>query len=55
MKYKVQCQVLLEYEVEAESEQQAEEIGLDKAIDACMYETDGIDFNVTVEQKDGDR
>jgi hypothetical protein len=54
MKYKVQCQVMFEYEVEAGSEREAEDKGLDLAINECMYEADGIDFCVSAHKQDGE-
>ena len=46
MKYKVECQALETFEIEAESLEQAEQIAGVSIIEKCLYNADSIDWGV---------
>jgi hypothetical protein len=46
-KYKVECQTLITYEIEAEDEYEAQEKAFEKVMNDCMYEADGIDWSIS--------
>lgn len=45
-KFKVECQALVELEIEAENIDEAEEIAGRKIIEKCLYDADSIDWGV---------
>jgi len=48
MKYKVQCQTLVEFEIEADTLDQAEEIARVNIIAKCLYDADSINWLVSI-------
>jgi phosphoribosylformylglycinamidine (FGAM) synthase PurS component len=46
-KYKVECQELVTFEIEAESKEEAEEKALIKITEKCLYDADGFDWCIS--------
>lgn len=47
LKFKVECQELVTFEIEADSKEEAEQIALGKIWDKCTYDADSFDWGIS--------
>lgn len=46
-KFRVECQELVTFEIEAESQEEAERIAGEKIIEKCLYDADSFDWSIS--------